>query len=468
LIALVSLATLLGAAVRIAVTHGLSLEEIKTVDQARRSLPSLISHLVHGGVHPPLHLLLVWGMLHLLGAGDFSVRLPSLLAGVLLIPVVAALGNELFDRRTAAVAAALAAVAPVLVWYSKEVSGYELVALFGTLSVLGTVRAVRRGRPADWGLHTVAATLLVWSGWSGIFTVPATELVLLVALAERHRAHARLRPFLLAWALDTLALACQLGALGLLLAAQLRADGGLAGVMGVGAAGVSFYSTVTNASWAIFGFQPATVTKDLAAVWPLAMLSSLAMIGSGVGRRAWLALLCTVAPALGVLALGFLIPGAFDVRYAIGAVPPVLALAAGLATGWARGQIGRALTVGLLVLVLLGALVDQQINPANPRRYDFRPAVAQLQREAGPGAAVFYEPAQLRAVLARDAPGLRASPLRRHLPTRRQADSVFVITSFSNSPSLLRLRNREIGALRATRHLVSHRNYPGVQVWWFR
>jgi len=45
---------------------------------------------------------------------------------------------------------------------------------------------------------------------------------------------------------------------------------------------------------------------------------------------------------------------------------------------------------------------------------------------------------------------------------------VFIITSFENSPRLLALRNREIGALRATRHLVRYRSYPGVEVWWFR
>jgi hypothetical protein len=45
---------------------------------------------------------------------------------------------------------------------------------------------------------------------------------------------------------------------------------------------------------------------------------------------------------------------------------------------------------------------------------------------------------------------------------------VFVITSFENSPRLLALRDRELGALRATRHLVSHQSYPGVEVWWFR
>jgi hypothetical protein len=71
-------------------------------------------------------------------------------------------------------------------------------------------------------------------------------------------------------------------------------------------------------------------------------------------------------------------------------------------------------------------------------------------------------------VLSRYGPSLHAAPLATSLPTRAQASSVFVITSFANSPRLQALLNREIGALRATRHLVTHQRYPGVNVWWFR
>jgi hypothetical protein len=71
-------------------------------------------------------------------------------------------------------------------------------------------------------------------------------------------------------------------------------------------------------------------------------------------------------------------------------------------------------------------------------------------------------------VLAREAPGLQSSALSTRLPTRQQARSVFVVTSFSNQPALQALRNREIGALRATRRQVSYHSYPGVRVWWFK
>jgi hypothetical protein len=466
--ALVVALTLIGAGIRVAETRDLSAEEIRIVGETHLSLDRLLTSLAHGGVKPPLLPVIEWCIVRLVGDGDFAVRFPSLVAGVLLIPVTAWLASELFDRRTAVVAALLAAVAPIIVWYSRDATGYELVALFGTLAVLGAARAIRHGRTVDWALHAVPAALAVWSDWSGVFIVAATELVLLLALLRRRRTGAPSGPFLRAWGLDTLALAYQLAPLGILFASQWHSAGGLAGVTTVSASGVSFYGAVSNLSWALFGFHPSAVTTALAAAWPLAMLASLVLLGRGTDRRFTLLLVCGLTPALGVLALGLAVPGAFDVRYGVAAVPPLLVLLSRMAVAWPRGPTARGLVVAAMMFVLVGALVDQQVDPSNPRLYDYSRALGRVQREAGARAAVFYDPSNLGTVLAHYAPGLRASALTTRLPTRRRARSVFVITSNADSGPPLALRYREIGALNATRSLVSHHGYPGVQVWRYR
>jgi len=470
MVALVALLTLAALAIDLQVTHGLSVDEILAVDQAETSLGGLIRELAHG-VKPPLHPVLVWVAVHLLGSGDFAVRLPSLLAGVALVPATAALARELFDRRTAVLAALLAALAPIVVWYSQEVSPYELVALFGALTVLGAVRARRRGAPEDWALHTVAAALAVWSSWSGIFIVVASELILLerlIPVASAGPDGAERRRLLLAWGLDTLGLAIQFLALGWLLSDQLSAAGSLAGLASVGASGPSFYTAVSNVSWALFGFHPAAVTDALSAVWPLGMLASLLMIGRRLSPRTWLLLVCVLIPALGTLLLGLWVPAAFDVRYALAGVPAGVVLVARIITGVGPGRLPRLAAALAACLIFAAALVDQQLDRANPRRYDYRPALAQVQRGAGPSTAVFYAPPELRVVLARDAAGLRARPLGRRLPTRAQAREVVLLSSFTGRPSVRALLNRDLGALRATRRLVGYRSYPGVDVWWFR
>lgn len=466
--AAVILATLVGAAVRLAATRNLSLIEIKNLDEAHTSFGTLISHLVHGGIYPPLHPALEWLMLKLVGNSAFAVRLPSLIAGIALVPATAWLAGEFFDRRTRIVAAAFTAFAPVLIWYSQEASGYALVALFGTLALVGAVRASAHGRTSDWALHTVAAALAVWSDWSGILIVLGTELLLALRLLERRQAGPLSRPLLNSWALASIALACQLVPLGALFAAQLHSSGGVAGVTNVSASGVTFYSTVSNFSWGLLGFHPNTVTSALSAVWPLAMLASLVSIGRGGGGRSWLLLAAALVPAVGVFILGLAVPGAFDVRYAVAAVPPALVLFARATTDWPRSQLGRVVVTAVVLLILVGALIDQQVDANNPRLYDFRPALAWVRAHARTASAVLYEPADFGIVVNRYGHGLHAAPLSRHLPTRARAHSLFVVTSFSNQAPLRALLNREIGALRATRHLVHYRRYPGVDVWWFR
>ena len=461
-------ATLAGAAIRLAVNRGLSLDEVRTADLTHFSFGGLITHLAHAGVQPPLHPVLAWLAVRLFGGADYALRLPSLAAGIALIPVMAWLAAELFDRRTAIAASLFAAVAPALVWYSQEASRYALVALFGTLAAVGAVRANQRGQPGDWVLHAVAASLTLWAGWSGMLVVVGIEVGLAAAVIARRRTGAPLRPFLLAWGLDSIALLCQSAALAVLFASQIQHNGGLSGVAGVSASGVSFYTTVSNVSWGLFGFHPGTVTGILSALWPLGMLASLVMIGREGGARRWLLLACALVPAIGVFVLGLAVPSAFDVRYALASVPLLFVLIAHIATTWPRSRLGRSLVVGGILALLAGALADQQLNPNNPRRYNYRQALAEPQRVARSGAAVFYVPGALSPVIRRYAPGLHASALSTTLPTRARASGVFVISSFSNSPRLLALRNREIGALRATRHLVSYHHYPGVDVWRFR
>lgn len=468
LLGLLIAATALAAVLRLLVNRDLSLPEIRQLNAVRAPFGTLIAHLIHGGVTPPLDPVLTWCAVHLVGHGALAVRLPSLIAGVLVVPAAAWFARELFDRETAVVVAILCAIAPILVWYSQEVSGYALVVLFGTLTFTGAARVVRRGEPRDWALFTAAAAAAVWSDWSGLFVLIAGELMIVLSLLTRRGAvpagHAAR-----SWVLATLALIGQLVPLGLMFAAQLRYSGGLSGVTGVASSGLTFYSAVSNGAWLLFGFHATVVTSVLSAVWPLAMLGTLMLIGRNLSAAAWMLLVCAWVPTLGVFLLGAVVPSAFDVRYGVAAAVPILVLLGRVAINWIPSRSGRIIMLGLLGLVLAVSLVDQQLDPSNPRRFDYVQALDQLRREAPSGSVVLYEPAQLAPVFAHDAPGLRVHPLSHHLPTPRAARDVFVLTSgVAGEEPLIALRNREIGALTATRHLISHRVFPGVDLWWFR
>src|SRR5664279_4901253 len=110
-----------------------------------------------------------------------------LIAGTLVIPVLYELGRELYDRRTGLIAAAFAAVSPVLIWYSQEVRVYEFVALFGLLALLTQLRAVRNGTMLNWAAYILATAALLWSHYFGLLLIAVQQVVFVAVLVHRRR-----------------------------------------------------------------------------------------------------------------------------------------------------------------------------------------------------------------------------------------------------------------------------------------
>ena len=159
---------LVGLAVRLAVPRGIWLDEAISIHQARLSLHDMFLTLYNGDRQPPFHDLVLWLTIRAFGHGEFAVRLPSLIAGTLVVPVLYELGRELYDRRTGLVAAAFAAVSPVLIWYSQEVRMYEFVALFGLLALLMQLRVLRNPAMLNWAGYILATAALLWSHYFGL------------------------------------------------------------------------------------------------------------------------------------------------------------------------------------------------------------------------------------------------------------------------------------------------------------
>ncbi|HEX3318941.1 MAG TPA: glycosyltransferase family 39 protein [Solirubrobacteraceae bacterium] len=449
-----------GLAVRLAIPRGLWLDEAISVHQAHLGLPELIQNLAQTDRHPPLHAVALWATLRVFGDSDFAVRLPSIVAGTLVIPALYALGHELYDRRTGLAAALLGTVAPLLVWYSQEARDYGFVTLFAVLTVLGCARVLRRGDVTDWLLYTLSAALLVWSHWFAGLVVLVTEVALLGAVVRGWRTRRRL---LVGWIGSAVVLAVLLAPLAVLAADQIRATGTGGGFSGPGAGGigVSFYTVTSNLSWLFGGFHPEWVSVVISAVWPLGMLASLLVVGVRMRRPTVLLLACAAGPIVALLVMGMFNPGVFDVRYFIAAAPLLVVL---------LGRIGALKPVALaaIFVVLAVALSNQQLDPGNPRRYDYREALAAIATRLGPHDVLLYEPPELRYVLERYAPNMVARPLDGTLPNRREAHGVVVLASFLDQRRYRSVVNRQVGTLRYFRHKPVHRTWPGVTTWSFR
>ena len=102
-------------------------------------------------IHPPLYYALLHGWIGLFGAGPVSLRLLSVLFGVLAIPAIYLAGRRMLSRRAALLAAFLLAISPLHVYYSQEVRMYGLVALLsiGVLAAAWRVFEGERGREGE-------------------------------------------------------------------------------------------------------------------------------------------------------------------------------------------------------------------------------------------------------------------------------------------------------------------------------
>ena len=100
-----------------------------------------------------------------LGETATAARLPTLLAGIAIIPVLFFVGRALFGTHAGLLAAALVSGLPVLVDYSTNARGYMLITLLFLLSIMPTVMLQQRRSISAWG---VVAVLMI----AGLFTVP--------------------------------------------------------------------------------------------------------------------------------------------------------------------------------------------------------------------------------------------------------------------------------------------------------
>jgi Dolichyl-phosphate-mannose-protein mannosyltransferase len=459
---------LAGLALRLAVPRGIWLDEAISIHQARLSLHDLFRNLYNGDRQPPLYHLTLWLTIRAFGHGEFAVRLPSLIAGTLVIPVLYELGRELYDRRTGLIAAAFAAVSPVLIWYAQEVRMYEFVALFGLLALLTQLRAIRNGTMLNWAAYILATAALLWSHYFGLLLILVQQLIFVGVLVHRRRSGQPIRTLALGFAYCTAILVMQLVPLLVFAHHQYEVTSGAAGSPSGTYDLLSFYSVLANMAWSLWGYQPDATTVLLAAMWPLFLLGSLVLLGRGGSRQTMGLAAAAIALVVLLIAVSAFDRSLFEIRNFLILVPLVLLLIARLITGWIRKPTAQLLVAGGVMLTLVVGLADQQLNKANPRLFDFRGAIQDIKANAGPNSLVLYEPSDMRYVLEYYAPELRSQPLSEPVSAGREGSPVFVLASFQKDKAFFNETNKVVGQLTFFRTLVRRFKTPQTLVWEFQ
>ena len=459
---------LVGLALRVAVPRGIWLDEAISIHQARLPLHDMFRTLYDGDRQPPLHDLALWLTIRAFGDGEFAVRIPSLIAGTLVIPVLYELGRELYDRRTGLVAAAFAAVSPMLIWYSQEVRMYEFEAFFGLLALLTQLRVIRRASMGNWAAYILATAGVLWSHYFGLALICVQQLIFVAVIVHRRRSGEPVKALALGFAYSAAILGMQLVPLLVFAHHQYVSTSAAAGSPSGTYDYLSFYSVLANMAWSLWGYQPDATTVLLAAMWPLFLLLSLVLLGRGGTRQT------TMLAAAAIALVGCLIVASafdrslFEVRNFLIFVPLVLLLVARLVTGWIRKPRARMLVAAAVALTLLVGLADEQLNTANPRLFDFRGAIKDITANAGRDGLVLLEPPDMRYVLEYYAPGLRSQPLSRAISAGGEGSPVFVLASFQSNRQFFNATNRAVGQLTFFRTLVRRFTTPQTIVWEFQ
>jgi uncharacterized membrane protein len=459
---------LAGLALRLAVPRGIWLDEAISIHQARLSLHGLFRNLYYGDRQPPLYHLTLWLSIRAFGDGEFAVRLPSLIAGTLVIPVLYELGRELYDRRTGLLAAAFAAVSPLLIWYSQEVRMYEFAALFGLLALLTQLRAIRSGTMLNWTAYILATAALLWSHYFGLLLIAVQQLVFAAVVVYRKRSGQPVRPLLLGFAYSGAVLVMQLVPLLVFAHHQYQVTSGAAGSPSGTYDYLSFYSVLSNMAWSLWGYQPDATTVLLAAMWPLFLLGSLVLLGRGGSRQTMGLAAAAIALVVLLIVVSTFDRSYFEVRNFLILVPLVLLLIARLITGWIRQSRARLLVAGGVAATLLIGLADQQLNKANPRLFDFRGAIADVKANGGSDSLVLYEPSDMRYVLEYYAPDLRSQPLSAAITAGSEGSPVFVLASFQDNKAFFNETNKVVGQLTFFRTLTHRFKTAQTLVWEFQ
>lgn len=123
-------------------------------------------------IHPPLYywLLKIWAAL--LGTGEAAVRSLSAVLGVGVVWLTWAVGRRLFSAGIGLTAAFIAALSPLLVYYSQETRMYMLLTFLATLTVLLAIQFA--AAPRRW----LAATYVLVAA-AGLYTHYAYPLILI-------------------------------------------------------------------------------------------------------------------------------------------------------------------------------------------------------------------------------------------------------------------------------------------------
>jgi len=142
--------------------------------------------------YPYFYILHLW--MKLFGEQDVLLRLLSVLAGILTIPIVYLTGKELNSRKLGFISAIFIAINSPLIYYSQEVRYYSFLALFSILSFLFLLKVKNKPVKKHYIGLIIANLAILYSFLIGFAFVAAQTLLFLIYLYVKDKQN--IKPFI--------------------------------------------------------------------------------------------------------------------------------------------------------------------------------------------------------------------------------------------------------------------------------
>lgn len=134
-----------------------------------------------------LHTLLAKASVSAFGDAPWAIRLPTFLAGILVIPATYAAARTLYGSRAAILAGAIVASSGALTLYSTNARGYSMIVLAFLLLALIGARLLRGGPSSLWVAFAVVAALGLWTVPTMMFPLGTMAVWLALSLLIERR-----------------------------------------------------------------------------------------------------------------------------------------------------------------------------------------------------------------------------------------------------------------------------------------